>query len=126
MSVAEKVDQYNYLDKIDSMTAYEALQIAGDIMDAMRNHDLANKFDIGEIIQRPRKWGEFWIPALNHELWENDETDETLARTEWSWYCREHFAETMPLSVLEHICANVSCEPQWFGGGAEREFPRAE
>jgi hypothetical protein len=127
MSVAEKVDLDNYLYKIDELSTKALLEIAGDIMDVLRKHELANKFDIGEIIQRPHKWGEFWVPALNGELWEDDETPEAQERTEWGWICNQHFASLFPLSVMENACAvyRDGCSPVWCGSG-EREFPFAE
>ena len=61
----------NYLDLLDSKTAKEVLDLVADLHGELRLHG-GYAGDVAELYwcEKPWKYPEFWIPALNND-WEN-------------------------------------------------------
>ena len=120
----EQANKYNFDRLIDEMGPWEVLRVAAYIVDELAKHDLVARFDIEEIISRPTKWREFWVPALNGNLHDQDDTAEQTDCSEWAWYCGKHFREFLPYYVLELVCGESDCSPTHYDD-PERVFPRS-
>lgn len=108
MSNDELATPDNYLDIVDSMSAYEAMKLSANLATALERNTSA-KFDISHLIEKIGRWEELWVPALNNEL---DWDGVRGSRTEWQWRCLNHnYGTDVPLSVAEISC-NEYCQVQ--------------
>jgi hypothetical protein len=55
----------NYLEVLDSKNAMETLELVIEILDYHKENYLT--FD-SQILEKPWKWAEYWIPTLNGNL----------------------------------------------------------
>lgn len=65
--ITETVTTENYLEILDSLSAMETLELAYQIIEYHNDNYL--KFQT-QILEKPWKWSEYWVPALNGTLWD--------------------------------------------------------
>lgn len=108
----------NFIHEIDRLGVWDTLDYAGLIAEVVANYNgivSRGGFDINEIITYPRKWPEFWVPALNHEL-EQDEAN--LDRTTSEWMCVNHYGGPFSRAFFENsVCISEGCSILYLGSG---------
>jgi hypothetical protein len=115
---AEVATLDNFVQVIDGLNGYEGMILVSETVEALKEAH-CDLFDITHLVNKAHRWGEIWVPALNRELYPNPENP----RTTWDWYCTDHLAYHMPISVLELTCNAENCEPtNWQDKSAKFPF----
>ncbi len=65
MNKIETATPENFLDVLDSKNAMETLELVLEIMNYHKENYLTFQ---DSILEKPWRWSEYWIPALNGEL----------------------------------------------------------
>ena len=78
--------EQNYLDRIDELGSMELINLIGSILNAYKAQGLEKDFDT-YALEKPWKFPEIWIPALDRNLsnyFTGDKADG------FNWYCNTH------------------------------------
>jgi hypothetical protein len=78
--------EQNYLDRIDELGSIELINLIGSILNAYKAQGLEKDFDT-YALEKPWKFPEIWIPALDRNLSDYFTGDKADG---FNWWCNSH------------------------------------
>ncbi len=67
------INETNYLEHLDTLPTGEVLELASVIAEWSHDLGIAYKNELSYIFEKPHKFPEIWVPAINGDLMEFDE-----------------------------------------------------